>query len=273
MSRSMQHEFGEPIRRRLQLVWIPPRSVEFAYYFAFSYSIIAAYLGIEIPLVAAGLMTCLAGLCIVKIGSGRRDIYTPIALLLACQISYILVQVVVYDTSVMSDSLRWFILWIFGTIIMQSLCLRQGFLLRCTIVMFALGLIALPYLEFTVDVVERARADVDIGGGLRNANGLAAWFGFCVVSFGIAGIDTKPGTIKRVLYWTAAAVSLLVVALTVSRGALLGCAIALTVAFRRLLKRGFVPVLLLIVCAGVVLESGWFDQIVSNFIISKFPFF
>ena len=214
---------------------------------------------------AAALLTCLAGFCVMKMGSRRREIYAPIALLLACQITYLLVQVAVHDVAPLSDSLRWFILWIFGMIIVQSLCLRPGFLFRCTIVLFAIGLIAVPHLGFEVDSVERARADIDIGGGLQNANGLAAWFGFCVVSFGMFAVDTKRRIIKRILYGMAATVSLIIVGLTVSRGSLFGCAVALAVGYRRLLKRGFVPVLLLIIFAGVVFVSGWFDQIISGY--------
>jgi O-antigen ligase len=265
MSRIMPYQKGEPIRRRLKLPWIPPRSIEYAYYFTFSYSTVAAYLNVEIPLVAAALLTCLAGFCVVKMGSSRREIYAPIALLLACQITYLLVQVAVHDVALLSDSLRWFILWIFGMIVAQSLCLRPGFLLRCTIVLFAIGLIAVPHLGYMTDVVERARADIDIGGGLQNANGLAAWFGFCVVLFGVAAIDTKRRVVIRILYGIAATVSVIVVGLTVSRGSLLGCAIALAVGCRHLLKRGFVPVLLLIVFAGILFMSGWFDQIVSGY--------
>jgi hypothetical protein len=265
LTTNISRRIDKPSVRALISVWIPSRQVEWAYYFAFSYSIIAAYLEIEVPLLAAAIITALACFCYRQMGLRRRDIYAPIALLLACQISFILVQVGIHGVSVMSDTIRVFILWIFGMIIVQSLSLRPGFLHRCTIVIFALGLIAVPHLAFTVDVVERARADIEIGGGLRNANGLAVWFGFCVVSFAISGLETTRGIVFRMLYWLAAAGSLVIVGLTVSRGALLGCAIALTVAFRRLLKRGFVPVLLLIIFAGVGLEAGLLDQFISNF--------
>jgi O-antigen ligase len=262
MNTRLLRQVGQSTRHRLKHVWVPSRNVEYVYYFTFSYSVIAAYLNVEIPLVAAALLTCLAGFCVVKMGSSRRDIYAPIALLLACQITYLLVQVIVHGVSVMSDSLRWFILWIFGMIIVRSLCLRPGFLLRCTIVLFAIGLITMPHLGLET---ERARAEIDIGGGLQNANGLAGWFGFCVVSFGILAINTKLRVTKRILYGIAATVSLIVVGLTVSRGSLLGCAVALAVGYRHLLKRGFVPVLLLIVFAGIIFMSGWFDRIVSGY--------
>src|SRR5262249_4073648 len=46
---------------------------------------------------------------------------------------------------------------------------------------------------------------------------------------------------------------------------LLGCALALTVGFRRFLKRGFVPVLLIITLGGLFLASGLLDQFISNY--------
>jgi O-Antigen ligase len=247
-------------------VWIPSRKIEYAYYLVFSYSIIAAYLGVEVPLLAALIITALGGFCLVKMGSRAKEVYAPIALLLACQISFILVQVAAHGVSVMDAPIRNFILWICGMIIVQSLCLRPGFLHRCTIVIFAAGLIAVPHLAFTTsDIVERARADIQIGGGLQNADGLAVWFGFCVVSFGISALETKRGIVVRILYGLAAVGSLLIVGLTVSRGAMFGAALAITVAFRGLLRRGFVPVLLLIILTGVIYESGLFDQAISRY--------
>jgi hypothetical protein len=250
---------------RLNGAWIPSRKVEYGYYCAISYSTVAAYVGIEVPLLAAGILMSLAALCFVKSGARRREIYAPIALLLACQIGHVLVQQLAHDVFVLSDSLRWFILWIFSTIIVQSLCLRRGFLLRCSIVLFAIGIIAVPHLGFNLDVVDRARADIDIGGGLKNPNGLAAWFGFCVVSFGIAAIEMKRTNLWRWFYSAASILSLLVVALTVSRGALLGCALALTVGLRRLLSRAFIPLLLLICLGWLVFEAGLVNHFVGNY--------
>lgn len=267
MTTSVSRQAGRPIRRAFKLVWMPSRLVEYTYYFAFSYSILSGFLGIEIRLVAAGLTVALGGLCLLRMGSLRKEILAPIALLLACSISFILVQISMHGASVLDDTIRSFILWTLGLIIMQSLYHRPGFLHRCTIVIFMLGLVAVPFLIFRggTEEVGRAAADIQIGGGLTNSNGLAVWFGFCVVSFGISALETKRGMVVRTLYGLAAAGSLLIVGLTVSRGALLGCAIALTVGFRRLLKRSFVPVLVLVSLAGVVLVSGLVDPIISGF--------
>ena len=261
----MSQQAGKPIPRGFKFVWIPPRWVEYTYYLVFSYSIVAGALGIEVPLFAAGLTVALGGLCLIKLGSRRKEICAPIALLLACQFSFIFVQATVYGASVIEDDLiRTFILWMFAMIIVQSLCLRPGFLQRCTIVIFMLGLSVLPFLGFSDQGVDRAGISVAVGGSLTNANGLAGWFGFCLVYFGISALETKRG-IVRILYGLAALGSLLIVGLTVSRGALIGCTLALTVAFRRFLKRAFLPALLLIILGGVLVMSGLFDSSISNY--------
>src|SRR5690349_3126977 len=128
MGNSRRRQVGQVSHGRVQPVWVPSRTLEYAYYLSFSYSTIAAYLGIEVPLFAAALITFLAGFCFVKTGTNRREIYAPIVLLLAAQISFMFVQVIAHGVSPLSDSLRWFILWVFATIIVQSLCLRRGFL-------------------------------------------------------------------------------------------------------------------------------------------------
>jgi O-antigen ligase len=69
----------------------------------------------------------------------------------------------------------------------------------------------------------------------------------------------------RIFSWLLGTGSLFIVGLTVSRGALLGIAIALTIGFRRLLKRGFIPVLVFVLFAGLLLATGLFDQIASKY--------
>src|SRR5262249_10791771 len=156
--------------RLFNLVWIPSPIIEYAYYLVVSYSIVAPFLGIEVPLVAAGITVALAGFCLTQMGSRAKKVFAPIGVLFACIISFIIVQIVVHGASIIDETIRYFILWICGMIIVQSLCLRPGFLRRCTIVLFVIGLITLPYLVFSGD--QRAAAGIDIQGGLRNPNGL-----------------------------------------------------------------------------------------------------
>ena len=55
------------------------------------------------------------------------------------------------------------------------------------------------------------------------------------------------------------------VGLTVSRGPLLGVALAAAVAFRPLLKRGFLPVLLVLALAWAFVAAGMFDGIIASY--------
>jgi len=85
-----------------------------------------------------------------------------------------------------------------------------------------------------------------------------------MVSFAILGLDAK-WVIIRTVYWLSAAGCLFIVGLAVSRGMLLAGAVAITVGFRGLLKRGFLPLLVLIILSGVIMESGLLGHIVSNY--------
>jgi hypothetical protein len=184
-------------------------------------------------------------------------VYAPLALPLGCGISSIVVQLLLHGESL--ESAKPFILWMFTLMIVQSLALRREFLHHFALVAFIIGLTALPRLRanFGGGVV---RMDLDRTTSLpvlANANGLAAWFGFCCVYWTIVGLETKRGAV-RVAAWLAATGCLYVVGLTVGRGALFAVAIAILVALRRLLKRGFVPLLVLIILSWIIYETGLF---------------
>jgi O-antigen ligase len=78
------------------------------------------------------------------------------------------------------------------------------------------------------------------------------------------GIEAR-SIIRRGLYWIAAGACLVIVGLTVSRGPLIGAGMALVVSFRGMLKRGFLPLLVVVVIAGIALETGLIDPIVSSY--------
>jgi len=264
MIKKTRARLGKPIQPMQPAVWIPPAQVEYAYYFVVFYSLMSGALGIEVSLVAAGITVALAGYCYMRLGSRFKEVCAPIKLLLGCLISFILVQIAAHGISPMDDTIRVFILWICAMIIVRSLCLRQGFLLRCTVVLFLLGLVVVPFLGFTDLGVERAAVAIKVSGNLTNANGLAGWFGFCTIFFAIFGFETK-WPLARIFSWTVAVGSLLIVGLTVSRGALFGIALALTFAFRRFLRRGFAPLFVLIIFTGMIFASGAFDQVISRY--------
>src|SRR6185312_13986439 len=57
----------------------------------------------------------------------------------------------------------------------------------------------------------------------------------------------------------------LLMTFSIERAPLVATALALTVGLRNLLKRGFVPVLSLVILAGIMYGSGLFDAAFSNY--------
>jgi len=264
MRAHLRAQIARPIRSAQTAGWIPSWKIEYAFYFSIAYSILAPFLGVEVPLLAAAIMVVLACFCFKHLRSRAKQVFGPISLLLACIISFILVQIVAHGASPVDQVVRDFILWFCGMIVVQSLCLRRGFLHRCVIVFLLLGLIALPYLTFEEDELERAKSGIEIGANLANANGLGNWFGFCVVFFTIFALENKR-FIVRAAAWATAIGSMFVVGLTLSRGAVLGSAVAIVFAFRVYLKRAFVPALALILLSWLVVEAGLFNDITTKF--------
>jgi len=197
-------------------------------------------------------------------GSRARTIYTPIVFPLGCAISYIAVQLAVHDDPLMGDGVRQYVPWLLMLVIIQSLSLRQGFSHRFVLVIFVSLLTTLPYLKFDVASHGISRASLERTIGIANANDLAAYFGFCAVYFTIFSLETKRPML-RVASGLIVVGCLYVVGLTVSRGTLLAFAIATTVALRRLLKRGFLPLLLLFMLGWIAYESGLFEQATAAF--------
>src|SRR4030095_10995287 len=69
----------------------------------------------------------------------------------------------------------------------------------------------------------------------------------------------------RVAATLAAVGCLSIVGLSVSRGSLLGTALGITLALRRLLRRGFVPLLAFIIFCGIMSTFGVFDSMISHY--------
>src|SRR5215813_3756839 len=202
-SRSRGNEVRVPTRPAAPAsnsMWIPSRRVEYIYYFTIAYSILSGYFGVEIPLLAAGTMVALALYCVRNLGSRAKEILAPMAFLFACLISFIFVQVAVHGSSITEGSIRTFILSICEVIIVQSLCLRRGFLYRCALVFVIIAVIPLRNLGFSESTVEMARIDAPVAGNLSHPSGLAWWFGFCAIFFAVAGLEEKRGNIQ-ILYW------------------------------------------------------------------------
>lgn len=244
----------------------PGKAVEILFYAFLFYSILGPVLKLSFSFAGAGMLVLLAAACVIRTGWRGRALYRPLILPFASGISLLFVQLAVHGESLNEPTCRAFITWMLGVMIVQSLSVRPGFLHRFTLIIFFIGLVTLPYLEFSAAglSVERASIDEAVSGNLANSNGLAEWFGFCAVYFVILGLETKHNLV-RIGSWLLGAACLYVVALTVSRGAILATVLAIAFAIQHLLKRGFVPVLLLIVFTWIVVESGLFAQMTTSY--------
>jgi hypothetical protein len=255
--------YAQPIGIMYSSAWKPSWMVESGYYLYLSNMMFGALFGISVPLIGGGVIAALAGVCIWRQKSEVKKLLAPIALLLGCAVSFIMIQIVLHDESITGDSVRSFIIWILSLILVRSLCLRPGLGHRFTIVLFLIGVMTLPYMGFKYEA-ERAFIDEAVSGNMANANGLAEWFGFCAVYFGVLGLENKRGVV-RILSLSAAAFCLIIVGLTVSRGTLAATAVGLIIASRRILKRGFVPLLILVFLTWIVSELGIFQSIFAHY--------
>jgi O-antigen ligase len=243
--------------------WIPSAKIEVTFYFSVAYSVLSSYYGYEIPLVAAAITLGLASYCFKNLASRAKEVYAPIAFLLACLGCFVFVQIVFHSVSISEQVIRDFFLFIAAMVVMQSLCLRKGFSYRFPIVLFFIGLVALPHIELN-EAEDRFRAAVELGGYLSTTGGLGQWFSFCALFFAIFGLESKRNIIRMVA-WVAAIGCMFVSGLTVSRGPLLGLALGLIVTFRAYLSRAFAPALILVTLIGIVFETGLFTEITSRY--------
>jgi O-antigen ligase len=225
-----------------------------------------AALGLSIDFLAAGMLAALATLCIMSLHSRTITVYARIAYPLGFAISFMAVQVLFHREPLLAAGVRPFVTWILALVIIQSLCLRPGFLHRFVFVCFGIGLLTLPYLKGHIGDVELERARLDQAIAISNPNELAAWFGFCAVYFVILGLETKRNVV-RITSWLVGMGCIYIVGLTVSRGALFVVMVAAVVAFRRLLRHGFIPVLFLIMLSWGIYESGLFERAAASYAV------
>jgi len=253
---------GKRPRRQVEgVIRIPSLKLECAYYLATIYSIAAQAVGLEVPALAGASLLAIAATCILQLRASLKAVYGPITLLFACAISFLCIQIVVHGVSITDQTIRPFILWIFGLIILPALCLRRGFFLRYPFFLFVVGAATLPFLEF--DPGKAGAAHVDLTTSLGRGF-LGDWFGFCAVFFAIAGNESRQ-RFFQIGAWLMAVGCALLMTFSIGRTSLVGTALALTVGLRSLLKRGFVPVLALVILAGITYGSGWFDAAFSNY--------
>ena len=202
---------------------VPPFA-EYLYYGLLVYAMFGVAWGVSIPLLGAGGMGLLAAFCIWRLRKSITSIYEPLALLLGCAVSFLTIVTVIHDESLLDN--RSIVNWILAAIVIQSLNLQQKFLHRFALVALAIGFLLLLHLDLNYGGGQSERAGAEVG--LQNPNALGAWFGFLCVYFVIVAIETKRN-IVRIPSALVAAGCLLVIGLTVSRGALAAVVIAAVV--------------------------------------------
>lgn len=237
---------------------------EYLYYGLMAYALIAPALGISAGLVGAATLALLAFACVWRVGLAALPACRPIFAALLCGASVVAIQLFVHGESLMHSNVRAFVTWMLGLVTVQLLCLRRGFFHRFAIAAFLVGLATLPFLRVYTGTETLERAGLDRSVAVANPNDLAAWFGFYAVYFFVAGFEQRRDLL-RIAAWALGVGCLYVVGLTVSRGPLFAVAVAGLFAFRRVLKRGFVPLLLLLALLWFVFESGLFDRILEYY--------
>lgn len=253
---------------QLKLGWIIrtpdllPRFAEYSYYGLLVYAMMNEAWGISIPLLGGGGMLLLTAYSAWRSRKQWGAIYEPMALLMGCAISLLIIQIVIHEQDPLGDFTRQYANWIFAIIVIQILSLDENFLHRFALAALVIAALMLPYLLLHDAADESGRAGLEFG--LTNPNALAEWFGFLSVYLIVLVIETRRNIVRNASLGLAAG-CLFVVALTVSRGALAGFALAAIVALRRVLKRGFLPVLFIMIMASAVFVSGVFDESISRY--------
>jgi O-antigen ligase len=236
----------------------PSAFVEYGFYFYMFYTLLGGVLGLFINNLASGVLVLLVILCLSEVGYNAFTVIRLVAFPLGCALTFTFVQLWVFEES-LTEAVRPFLIWMLLVFLSQMLALRANFLHHFVLVMCLIGLGALPYLSFyqAGEAMQRARIDKAIGFGHTNAMG--EWYGFCAVYLILLGFTLRTNA-TRLLSWVSAVACLYVVTLTVSRGALVAVAISIVMASRKLLKRGFLPLLLLMIVLWVVVELGVFEE-------------
>lgn len=250
---------------------VPLWVIEYGFYASLFYSMLGSALGIGINKLGIVFLTGLACLScrvyrdraidsprFLVLPIGFRRMVFPICL----GISYLTIQLIYHGESSNTNYVQQFIPWMLTLIVVQAIASRQGFLHRFAIFALLLGIVSLSFLDMRDYGKGLMRMGLDRSVGMSNPNALAGWFGFCAVYFYVLGVGIKRQKM-RMASWVIAIGCLLVVTLTVSRGALLSCLVAMVLASREFLKRGFLPLLLLLVLAWIVYVMGVFDQAIS----------
>jgi len=240
------------------------RIIEYVYFALIVNSIMGSVWGIAIPFVGGAGLALLALYCVWLSSKDLKNLRAQLLLPAGCAMVSVAIQVLVYDGSLLAQENREFINWIWAIVIVQSLMPRDKFLHEFALTALGIGALLLPHLNLTYGGEESIRAGLEAGVGFANPNDLAAWFGFCCVYSLVVAVETRRNA-NRLLWLFVATGCLIVVGLTVSRATLMAVAIAGILAARRLLKRGFVPLLVFAILGSGFFVSGIFDEAVGHY--------
>jgi hypothetical protein len=236
----------------------PSGFVEYGFYCYMVYVLMGGVFGLALNNLASGWLILLFIFTLSEVGYQTKDVISILAFPLGCGVTYIFIQLVIFDESLM-EVVRPYLIWMLSLFIIQLLTLRENFLHRFMVVMLLIGLAALPYLSFYQAGAAMQRAVLDSGIGFSQTNEMGAWYGFCALYFVVFGVTARTH-FSRNLAWLIAVGCIYMVTLTVSRGSLVATALGSVIASRHLLKRGFVPILLLSGVVGSVIGLGIFDD-------------
>lgn len=236
----------------------PPLWIELLYYAITVYGIMSVAWGISVPRLAVSGLAVLAAACVV-VARNAGAVHRALALPLLCGVTFLAVQVAAHGQGWGGSHTTAFVPWMLSVTVAQMLVLRPGFLHRFVLVCFVIGLLVVPFMNFRPSGAGVARAGLDDAVSIANPNDLGAWLGFCCVYFITLGVETRRLAV-RLSSWAMALTALLIVGLTVSRAPLFSVALVAVIAFRKVFKRGFVPVLLFFSILWVVYGLGVFDQ-------------
>ena len=241
--------------------------MEYIYYALLFYGTLGPLVGLSAGRGNGAVLLLLATYCGLGLGRTGKVVFQSLRPAILCAVSEIIVQVVAHGEPPLGDHIRYFVTWILALVVVQSLLLRPGFLHRFSMAVLFLGLAVVPFLSVRTEgfLSDRAGAQAAIAGGFSNPNGLGNWFGFCCLYLTVLGLETRRNPV-RIGAWLGAVGCLYVVGLSVSRGALAALAVAVLFALRRILKRGFAPLLLLFSLVWVLFLFGIFDTAAESFL-------
>jgi O-antigen ligase len=243
--------------------------VEYGYYFVILYTVLGAPLGLILMggIGSGFLLIPVCALCVVVLGPSILTVIQVVWIPLVCGTSYLLIQLALHGEPLYGVYVYPVGPWLMSLVIIQALAMhRPNFLHRFSWFAVLVGLAMLPFMSMIYESRGFGRMGLEHGVGYGNPNAVAAWFGFCALYLTIKGyVEKRPA--YRLTVWVTAVVSLYVVTLTGSRGALIALFISLLAGSRRLLKTGFLPILLFAVLLLGLVELGVFDQAIHMYTV------